>query len=61
MLSLGTRTSNPAESRVVGTGSTKSLGGTSGVIVSGVVPASISRFPGPCILTIEDTALHRGL
>lgn len=61
MLSLGTRTSNPAESRVVGAGSAKSLSGASGMIVSRVTPASISWFPDPCILIFEDIALYRGL
>lgn len=57
---LGTKTSNPAESRVGETEKTK-IPLWIAVIVSGVTHASISWFPDPCILPVLDTAPQRGL
>lgn len=57
---LWTRTSNPAEPRVMEIGNTKfpGVGGSPGAI-SGVTLISTSWFPSPCILSIQNKEVYR--
>lgn len=56
----GTKTSPPAEPRIVGTGSKNFPRGSLGVIVSGMIPFFTPSFLDPCILTIGETVPYFG-